>query len=1287
MKKQTLSILALSSCFTHALASQVGFINGDITLESRQLLSATDNSTSSVSVADIDGDGIEDIIATVYKAERDQAYSDNNKQHDEIVYFKGQGNGSFASVKQILSCDNMGEVTTRPSYDSRETHCDSGTNAIFSPYDLVIGDFVTSSGSLGKEDILVSSLFRQGVQVVTNRGDTDNDGDFTDNVTETIENISVQEQVRQIAYGDINGDSHLDYAVVYGHPTNYTFSPSSGVEWYKGDGSGGFTLGATIKNVSYGGYQFARPETIEIEDIDGDGLLDIAVGFLSDANSNDKTGLIWFKQSRSGSMVNWTEIDVSNANDTSNDRGIFTSIAITDINNDSRNDLIAVNNDSDYIYYWLGTSGTASAYLASSPQKVDVSALTSNSVTALTALTANDLDHDGDIDLVVSATQVVADYESAASASNDKLSMYLLENKLVQTSSLQFKNNKIESQKHAISKIAAHDFDNNGVVDLVANSFRTFGSNDSSSGRVSLNSQTSSTERKTVSTYQLAKSLTLSISEGSTVIDTISTSDDNQVQSYALSGTHANHFAISPSGVISPKAELDYESGTTSYNFNVEATLIDSSTIELPTTVRLTNVNEPAEFNQVHDKITIDIGTTPVNIDASAIDPDGDSVTYSLSATPSGANLSISATGIITATTPAEGSYEVTVSAVSNGLTSSMTFTLILAFDTDNDGMYDYWENLYGLNPNDPSDAALDTDQDGLSNLDEFYDGLDPTTDDIAPEFHHATAAPGSEFLITINADNLFTEVDLGEWSVVDVHDGAIDPLLISYDDHSAEIISTWEQIQILRPGEHAFKLSASDAAGNLAEQEIRVVIYPLIEFYLDQVVAEGDKGLRVTAELNGPLPCSPCSIDVPFNYDNSADNSATLNTDFTEVSGPAVFGYFTFTDSKTIDHAEFDSSSVDGDSGDETITLIFDPSASNPIENELNLNIGPKSSHTITLSESNIASKLALTSTVNSVETSFIDDGLEVAVSARITNGAADDVTWFYPEELGAIVSGDNSRITFTTGSVRGEDPIEIRAELTTTGETLSTTLHLYPITNEDGHIEDHNNNLVLDYLESNLPSFAVALNDSHSNKFIVQSNIGTQIRLGTMAAAEQKAGIGLDDDAIAQYGIPAPDNYLLEHGLIDFEVHNIAEAGDSVSIVIPQAEPVVMEATLKKYSLTKGWYDFVEDEQNSVLATLGQSGFCPPPGDASYNRKPMAGDWCIQLTIQDGGPNDDDGSANGRIIDPNGFVTPIPLDKELPIDEQHFIYVSAGHFPWIIMALLTVMVAARKRQLKKSR
>lgn len=47
--------------------------------------------------------------------------------------------------------------------------------------------------------------------------------------------------------------------------------------------------------------------------------------------------------------------------------------------------------------------------------------------------------------------------------------------------------------------------------------------------------------------------------------------------------------------------------------------------------------------------------------------------------------------------------------------------------DTDGDGMPDWWEKKYGLNPKDPSDANGDLNGDGYTNIEKYINGIDPT--------------------------------------------------------------------------------------------------------------------------------------------------------------------------------------------------------------------------------------------------------------------------------------------------------------------------------------------------------------------------------------------------------------------------------------------------------------------------------------------------------------------------------------------------------------------------------
>lgn len=47
--------------------------------------------------------------------------------------------------------------------------------------------------------------------------------------------------------------------------------------------------------------------------------------------------------------------------------------------------------------------------------------------------------------------------------------------------------------------------------------------------------------------------------------------------------------------------------------------------------------------------------------------------------------------------------------------------------DTDGDGMPDWWEKKYGLNPKDASDATGDLSGDGYTNIEKYINGIDPT--------------------------------------------------------------------------------------------------------------------------------------------------------------------------------------------------------------------------------------------------------------------------------------------------------------------------------------------------------------------------------------------------------------------------------------------------------------------------------------------------------------------------------------------------------------------------------
>ena len=99
---------------------------------------------------------------------------------------------------------------------------------------------------------------------------------------------------------------------------------------------------------------------------------------------------------------------------------------------------------------------------------------------------------------------------------------------------------------------------------------------------------------------------------------------------------------------------------------------------------------------------------------------------------------------------------------------------------------------------------------------------------------------------------------------------------------------------------------------------------------------------------------------------------------------------------------------------------------------------------------------------------------------------------------------------------------------------------------------------------------------------------------------------------------------------GLVDFKV--LVEApGDQTELTVYFSEEVPSGSVWYKYdSVQDTWIDF------SDYAVLSPSRMS------------------LTLYLQDGGPGDADGIANGIIVDPSGLVSPSSLDTSEPTDSS---------------------------------
>ncbi len=184
--------------------------------------------------------------------------------------------------------------------------------------------------------------------------------------------------------------------------------------------------------------------------------------------------------------------------------------------------------------------------------------------------------------------------------------------------------------------------------------------------------------------------------------------------------------------------------------------------------------------------------------------------------------------------------------------TATVTIVQPTAFaDSDGDGMPDLFEVENQLDPN-RDDAHEDLDGDGLDNLSEYRQGKNPTLDDVAP----LLTVPSD---MRIPAIGWHTPVDVGMATAVDGLDG--------------DVAATSDTLTVdFRPGTHMITWSASDAAGNLAQETQTIEILPLVQVASQGRIAEGQTYLW-TVSLNGNAPTYP--VEIPFALSGTANDES----------------------------------------------------------------------------------------------------------------------------------------------------------------------------------------------------------------------------------------------------------------------------------------------------------------------------------------------------------------------------------------------------------------------------
>jgi len=554
-----------------------------------------------------------------------------------------------------------------------------------------------------------------------------------------------------------------------------------------------------------------------------------------------------------------------------------------------------------------------------------------------------------------------------------------------------------------------------------------------------------------------------------------------------------------------------------------------------------------------------------------------------------------------------------------------------------------------------------------------------PIIDTIAPVFVNGNDFPdpfsGIVSPVFFSAELPIVKPDLGDIDKIVISDQ------VEVTDTAINVaFNPKGEIGPLAPGQHTISWTATDLGLNQTSVTQTINILPSVNLGLDQIVGEGSIA-TVTAHLSGKAPSYPLTI--PYTVGAGTADTADHN---------AVDGNFVFADNET--STSINISIVDDGLGDEG--EIFNIELGSLPEDQVFA--GHQISHSITISETNLTPHAHLLAKQDNKVTRIITyDAGKVTICAMPDCGEAHDANG---DTIKYDWSATDNALVPTTGTTNNQFEFETQElnpgfytiRLTVSDAAgkasshdlllrlLETEIELTDADSDDDKINDEiegfyddDNDGIPNHLDAiaNNPSLMQAfepylfdpnlktedsysvdsielswkLSSSASNltvyPLLIATSPGLHINIGPTAFAAEKTYARLETiSAVNLRGTSPADGVVSSDGqVIDIEITNLAQTGDSALVVLPQAAPIPNSKNNTPprfilFSKDKTWQDFVSDNQNQILTTNKTDSYCPDlTNTASYTNTLATGDECLLIKIQDGGDNDYDGAANGSI------------------------------------------------------
>ena len=545
--------------------------------------------------------------------------------------------------------------------------------------------------------------------------------------------------------------------------------------------------------------------------------------------------------------------------------------------------------------------------------------------------------------------------------------------------------------------------------------------------------------------------------------------------------------------------------------------------------------------------------------------------------------------------------------------------------DDDGDGLPDVTEMQNGLDPLNPADAAFDSDGDGETNLTEFQRGGNLLADDVAPIISFETP-------LVVTASGRLTAV---------VFDTAAE------DGRDGTVTVTPSENGPFASGRHLITWTARDAAGNVARELQTLEVLPLATVARVVRVPEGGTA-RLAIALSGPPPEYPAEIGVQYGGAAGPGDFADLPSTLSLTSTVSTLELQTLGDLVTEGIEEL------------TVQIV---SGSQVI-------VGPESMASILIFEANLPpwGEMLILQQGSQQAVVAADAGVVSLVADTRDPDAGDEMSYAWQPHPDIQLSALDAReVTFDpaglpSGQYRlradvadsAEPPASITLTrtvfITETAETLSATLDQDGdgVSDADEGRGDTDGDRIPDFQDTDddVSLIPVAV----GREALTQTEPGLRLRLGDAAIAAGKRGVLLEANELSRLrsGATPLDNTVDRRnayplGLYDFQLYGLAP-GQQARVVLPLTEAIPASAAYRKFHPERGWEDFVLNGSNQVASASTATDICPTPGDSVWQAGLIEGFYCIQLTLDDGGPNDADGAANGTIVDPSGVGIAIP-------------------------------------------